>query len=230
MASQLEFRRALDADPTLRQRFEACRRVDSLLRAHIGPGAASHISSADTLAERAMQAWDCERLRRARPRGRFGWSGMLLKSAAALSAAAAALVLWLAPEAPNDGCPDWRPPAFVPLTLRGAGTSEHTQALSRQVALRCQATLAQALDRALDVRAVALPRDWTATLRMHELPRGAFSVTVQVQDSDVRTIAEWSGTYSNADAFLNQVDASAGHMAEDLAAHAAARQRQQGAP
>lgn len=228
--AQREFRQALDAESALRQRLDACRRVDRLLRAHFAPRAASSVPAADTLAERAMQAWDRDQAHLARPRGWPGWGGMLLKSAAALGAAAAALVLWLSPGARPDGHPDWTPPVYIPLALRGAGSIAHTPSLSRQDAVRCQDALAQALARALDARAAALPRGWTAALRLHELPRGALSITVLARDSDARTVAEWSGAYSNIDAFLQQADASADRLAEDLAAHAATRQRRQGAP
>lgn len=229
-AAQRELRQALDTQPELRQRLQTCRRVDRLLRTHFAPRVASPVPTTDTLAERAMQAWDREHVDRARSRGWPGWSGISLKGAAALGAAAAALMLWLSPNTPPHGCPDWASPVFIPLTLRGAGTSAHTPPLSRQDAVRCQGALAQALDRALDACGSALPRDWTAALRVHELPRGALSVTVQVRDSASHTVAEWSGDYSNADAFLNQAEASAARMAEDLAAHAAVRQRRQGVP
>lgn len=229
-AAKSELRQALDAQPELQQRLEACRRADRLLNAYFLSDAASSASSEDTLAERAMQAWDSERRRRARPHGWPGWGGVLLKSAVALGAAAAALMLWLSPDTPTEGHTGWAPPAFIPLALRGADTSGHTPPLTRQDAVRCQDALAQALARALDARAAALPRGWTAALRLHELPRGALSITVLARDSDARTVAEWSGAYSNIDAFLQQADASADRLAEDLAAHAATRQRRQGAP
>jgi len=229
-AAKSELRQALDAQPELQQRLEACRRADRLLNAYFLSDAASSASSEDTLVERAMQAWDSERRRRARPHGWPGWGGVLLKSAVALGAAAAALMLWLSPDTPTEGHTGWAPPAFIPLALRGADTSGHTPPLTRQDAVRCQDALAQALARALDARAAALPRGWTAALRLHELPRGALSITVLARDSDARTVAEWSGAYSNIDAFLQQADASADRLAEDLAAHAATRQRRQGAP
>ena len=75
-AAKSELRQALDAQPELQQRLEACRRADRLLNAYFLSDAASSASSEDTLVERAMQAWDSERRRRARPHGWPGWGGV----------------------------------------------------------------------------------------------------------------------------------------------------------
>ena len=206
--------RELERDPGLRKRFEVARRLDFMLRTTL-PSLGADGMADDAIAVQALAAWEREQAAAARPaqaffprRAAIGVAGL---------AAAAALVLAVSPALRTPGGVSWTEPVFAPLLLRGAGNDSVGAPLAPGAAAQCQEALSAALRRALEARGAAVPRT-SLSLRFQELRGGAFSVAVTARQRDGRVVGEWGGDYSGVQAFLSQADASAGRIAETLAA------------
>jgi hypothetical protein len=129
---------------------------------------------------------------------------------------AASLDVLFSPALRYSPAPEWTPPAFVPLTLRGAGVSAEKTAVSPYAAKRCQAALSAAVRKALKDRSVILPTGLKFSLRLQELRQGAVAVAVQAQTCDGRIVGDWTVDYSDVESFLSQTDVSAARMVEHL--------------
>ena len=232
-AAARDFERRLAADGAWRHRCERARRLDRLLRLTLPAVAAGGRASDETLAEEILAAWEQDTQAAggapaaatsepcARPRLRF--SRACRAGLAALAAALLALALLPVFRRPPALTPAaWAPVAFAPLHYRGAAGAPAAGRLDRRDALRMQAALADALSWALADRGGRLPDGLTLSLRVNELPAGAFAVVVRAEGTDGRLQGEWSGDYSCRERFFEQADASAAQIAGDLAVPVAA--------
>ena len=216
-------------DPVLRKRFEDSRRVDRLLRKTLKHPASADMTD-EALAKQVMAALESEQdfsqpktkpktklMTKTIPRRDFSeWFGFSLRAAAGIACLAASLYVLVSPTLRYSPVPRWAAPVFVPLTLRGTEVPGEKKELSPYTAKRCQTALSVALRQALETRSVILPTGLKFSLRLHELPQGAVAVSVQARTCDGRVVGDWTGDYSDVDAFLSQTDASASRMVENL--------------
>lgn len=215
------FQAELDSDDLLRGRFETARRLDSAIRFAL-PGQAGSDKADENLDEQALNAWERDQTAstsdKASPRKRdlSYWIRFSLRATAGIASLAAALYVLISPTLRYSPVPRWAPPVFVPLTLRGGETRDETTAVASFTAERCQVALSAALGQALKLRSVILPTGMKFSLTVRELRQGAIAVTVQARTCDGRTVGDWTGDYSDVDAFMSQVNGSAAKMVELL--------------
>lgn len=219
--AQNAFEQEMARDSGLRERFEASRQMDLMLRATLAALGTDDMTG-DAIDVQALAAWEREHTSASQPMSDFpkvAPRGLFLRRSAfgvAGLAAAAALVLVVSPALQSPGGVMWTEPVFAPLTLRGAGNSSESVAHVPALAASCQKVLSAALEKTLAARSCAVPRT-TLSLRLQELRRGgAFSVVVTAVQRDGQTVGEWSGDYSGMEAFLSQADASAVRIAATL--------------
>lgn len=234
-ADRRAVRDQIDSDPDVRREVEALGRFDRRLRATLAVLDADE----DAWADRALAAWDREvagsavpgvsgasRGKQAAPAGHprpatapAVWGRRLRWPLLAGLAAAASLLLLFLPSAGRTAV-TWQPASFSPLLTRGSAP-ETSPRLPPAIASTCAQALRRAVDDACRARGLALRPGIVVSVRIQELPEGAFAILVQARLRDGALVEEWSGDYSSLDSFLRQLPASAAQMAEALAARAA---------
>jgi hypothetical protein len=198
---------AFARDPALQVQAAALQKLDQELRA-----AFTRLDEPDdAIAERALAAWEQEHATAVSRTRRLRWTLV------ATLAAAATLVGIFLPLAPSRA-PHWQPPQFQPLLTRGATTEATAQSRpTPATADTCQQSLRQAVTDTCLTQHLIPPRGLVLSMRIQELPQGAFAVLVQARDRHGACLGEWSGDYTSLAAFHRQLPVSAANMAQTLA-------------
>lgn len=219
--ARLSFEQELADSPELCGRFETARRLDRMIRTVL-PAQSAAEESDEEIEEQALNAWERDQgtshpqPSSSRRGGLPSWFGFSLRATAGIASLAAALYVLVSPALRYSPVPRWATPVFVPLALRGAETRDESSAVSPYAAERCQVALCAALGQVLKARSVILPAGLRFSLSVHELRQGAVAVAVQARTSDARLVGDWTGDYSDVDAFLSQADVSAVQMVDLL--------------
>ena len=205
-------------DSELCGRVGEMRRFDRILKTLL-PTLNADGSTADTVAEQALAAWDREHTEPDFPSMRVKPARFFYRPSFYMTglAAAAALVLLISPVLRPRSEVGWTEPVFVPVAFRGGGTDEPVP-INKESARTCQNALSAALVSTMKKRGIALPSSGLVfSFRMQALRAGAFAVSVQARLRKGEAVGEWNGDYSDIQAFLDLADASAARMVEALA-------------
>ena len=208
-AERQEMEQQISHDPAVRRQVAATELLDRRLRA-----AFAVLDADETVwADRALVAWDREDAGHVAP---LAWGRQLRWPILTGLAAAASLLLLLVPFGSRPSL-QWERPAFVPLVTRGA-TPAATPRLTPATATACAQALRDAVADACRAQGLTTRPGVTISVRIQELPLGAFAMVVRARNRDSSLVEEWSGDYSSVESFNAHLPASAARMAEVLAA------------